>query len=367
MRNWLIAFVAASAVCAISYGVIHWNGRDNVSTRIPAALQLPVVLADTSTNPSAPNQSAKSQVIRVTGQTDAVKFANVAAPKLAGPEGERPLILTKLVEHGVFVRRGQLMGTIDAGALKDHMDDVWNWVEQTEVDIEKRRAEQAVESETIQQTLRVAKADWDKAKLDARTADLKTAVEREILQLNVEEAAARYQQLQRDVETKKRTHVHEIRILEYTKMRHMRHFKRHEVDLTHFTMSAPIDGRAIVQQQWSGDEYRVIRVGDRVFPAQPFVKVVDSSTMILRGSVNQSDSGRIRLGQPAKLTFDAFPGVVLPGKVRQIGAIAKRSWRQQFFIRNIDVDIAIDGSDPKIIPDLSGAADVKLADGSQGL
>ncbi len=46
----------------------------------------------------------------------------------------------------------------------------------------------------MQQDLRVAKADWDKAKLDAGASEIRTTIDAEILKLSVEEAAATYKE-----------------------------------------------------------------------------------------------------------------------------------------------------------------------------
>jgi multidrug efflux pump subunit AcrA (membrane-fusion protein) len=52
--------------------------------------------------------------------------------------------------------------------------------------------------------------------------------------------------------------------------------------------------------------------------------------------------------------------MVMKAKVFSIGAIAAGGWRQSPYIRTIPLKVAIDGSDPRLIPDLSGSADVVL-------
>lgn len=344
------AWIWALALVALGVGSFAvWKSNASV----PAAVR---------TTPTAKVTRGPLEVsLRVTGQTTASRFRNVTAPRLTGPEANRPLVLTKLIDHGVMVQQGQLLAEIDSAGLKDHMDDVWSSVLQAEADIEKRKAEQAVEWETLQQTLRVAKASLEKASLDLRTAELKTAVDRELMQLAVEEAQARYAELSKDQAVKRRVHEAELATLDFTRRRHVRHFQRHEVDLTRFTMSAPISGRAVLQQIWSGDQPRLIRLGDQVYPSMLLTKVIDPASLVLEGQISQSDSAKLQLGQEAYLTFDAFPSLKLPGAVSAIGAIATRSWRQQFYIRNVRLAVQPKELDPKVITDISGAADVTLA------
>jgi len=54
-----------------------------------------------------------------------------------------------------------LIAQIDAQSIKDHVDDLTALVVQADADIKKRKAEQAIEIENLQQTLRAAKAALD--------------------------------------------------------------------------------------------------------------------------------------------------------------------------------------------------------------
>jgi macrolide-specific efflux system membrane fusion protein len=91
------------------------------------------------------------------------------------------------------------------------------------------------------------------------------------------------------------------------------------------------------------------------------MKVVDVKTMQVEGTINQAESGAIRIGQPASIKFDAFPGLEMKGKVYSIGALATGGWRQNNYIRTIPIRVAIEGADQRVIPDLSASADVLLA------
>ncbi len=103
-----------------------------------------------------------------------------------------------------------------------------------------------------------------------------------------------------------------------------------------------------------------ISEGDQVYPGQPILKVVDLSSMQVEGTVNQAESEDFRIGQPAKVTLDAFPGLEFKGKVYSIGALAVGGRMQNFYVRNIPVRVAIEGLDPRLIPDLSASADVVI-------
>ena len=227
-----------------------------------------------------------------------------------------------------------------------------------EADVRKRKAEQQIEWENLQQTLRVSKSEVDKARLDYNAGEVRTDIERQLLKLTLDEAEASYKQAQADLAFKKASHESEIKVLEYTLIRHTRHRDRHKGDVRAFTMYAPMDGLVVMSQIWRGNEMGQVQTGDRVFPGQGFMKIVNTRTMQVEGTVNQAESSEFRVGQDAIVKLDAFPGLQFSGKVYSIGALAAGGWRQSPYIRNVPLRVKIEGSDPKLIPDLSASADV---------
>ena len=299
------------------------------------------------------------RVLRLAGQTSARRYYNIASPMMGGWEN-RPLELIYLAKPGAPVKKGQTIAQLDAQATADHVEDVADQVKQAKSDMVRRKAEQAVEWETLQQSLRQAKSDADKAKIDARQSGILTDIERELLRLNVEETDARYSKLQETVRLQKASFDSEIRILDLTRERQQRHHDRHAHDLKQFTMKAPMDGLAVMQSIFRGGDFAQVQQGDQIAPGQLFMKVVDVQSMQLEARANQAESSLLRIGQKVNVKLDAFPGVSLPGHVYSIGALAVSNGGQSYYIRNIAVNIAIDGSDPKLIPDLSASGDIVL-------
>lgn len=317
-------------------------------------------------NSSSRFRTAKAQngtierMLRVTGTTSARDYASIAAPRLLGPDAGRALVLIELAKSGSWVKRGELIAQIDGQSLKDHVDEVHSQVILAESDIKKRQAEQAIDWENLQQSIRVAKSTLEKAKLDESSGETRTNVDREILKLAVEEAEAAYKQLQQDNKTKQEAFKAEIRILELTRDRHARHRDRHKRDVEKYTITAPIDGLVVMQTFWRSGEMAQIQVGDQIAPGQPFMKIVNPKSMQVEATVSQVGSDELRIGMPAMIAFDAFPGLKLNGKIYALGAIATGGWRQNYYIRNVPVRLAIEGSDQRIIPDLTVSADIAV-------
>ncbi len=190
--------------------------------------------------------------LRMAGQTTARNFSNVTAPRLRGPESRGSLVLLNLASAGSYVKKGQLVARMDAQSAQDHIDDLNDTIAAAGNDVQKRAAEQKVEWENMQQTLRVAKSQLDKATLEFGAGVIKTDIERELLKLTVDEAAARYAQQQKDVGFRQVSQAAELRILQLTLERHKRHIGRHTHDIEKYTINAPMDGLVVMSSVFRG-------------------------------------------------------------------------------------------------------------------
>lgn len=345
---WLWALVALTlAAC------VWWAYR--AMTR-PTATPVPAIAVRTG---KVVNGTLE-RTLRLGGQTSARDFANITAPLMRGPEMRGDMILIKLATSGSLVKKGDIVAQIDAQSIQDHIDDLNDTIEAAQADVNKRQAEQAIEWENLQQTLRVSKAEYDKARLDARGAEVKTDIEKQLLQLSLDEAEAAYKQQLADLKFKKAAHEAELRILRITVERHVRHRDRHGVDLKRFTMTAPMSGLVVMSPIFRNGDIAQFQLGDRVYPGQGFMKIVDPKSMQVEATMNQSESSSVRIGQEARIYLDAFPGMEFMGRVYSVGALAVSGWRQNYYIRTVPVRVAISGFDPKLIPDLSASADIIL-------
>lgn len=349
--NWL---VWGSLVVALVAGVVGWRWYSN-SQEEAARAAAPTIRT------ARARMGQLHQNVRLNGITTARNFMNVTAPKLTGPEGNRPMVILKMQPSGTFVKKGQIVLEIDGQTLQDHVDDIHADVIQAESDIVKRRAEHALDLENLQQSIRVAKAEMDKYVFEGKAKELRPTVDQELIELSTQEAKAKYDQLVKEVEIKKQQQAAEVKILEFTMQRHMRHRDRHKADLKKFVVTAGMDGMAVVQTMFRGGEFDTLKAGDQVAAGQLTLKVVDPKSMQVEASINQSQATDFRLGQTASISLDAFPGLNFRGKIYSVGALAVAGGRAQNFIRTIPVRVTIDAADPRLIPDLSAAADVLIA------
>jgi len=322
--------------------------------------------------------------IRVNGTVAAQKFAALLAPRITGSRsginrggdasfgggspggnpggmgGDFTLILLHLAKAGIHVKTGDVVAEFDPQFQQQRLDDYKDSVIQLENSIKKMVANLAATKEAHDQTVRTAKANWDKAILDLQTADVRSAIDAEKYKLAVEEADATYKQLVFESSLVVESQRAAIRASELNLDQSKIELKRADINVQRMTVKSPMDGIVVMASIVRNGEFGQIREGDQVNAGQPFVTIVDPTSMVLNATVNQVDAERLRLGMKAAVRLDAYNDVELPGSLLGIGAMSKTSAFRGSYVGEIPIRIKIEKGDSRLIPDLTGSAEVVM-------
>ncbi len=317
--------------------------------------------------------------IRVGGTIQARNYASIIAPRMRGPRdaGRSTLTLMELAEPGSTVEPGGVVARFELKWLEDHIDDKKSAMTQSLAKVEKRRADIMIVRETDRQTAVTAKAEYGKAQLDLRTAEVRSEIEGEILANLAEEFQAAWKQLEYANELKETAHAADLATFKIQVAEDRLHLERHERDFVKMAVTTPIGGLVVMETTYKGGgQFGQSEEGDQVYPGSLFMRVVDVSEMIVAAEINQVDIQAVHMGQRAAVRLDAYPDLELEGRIVAIGAIASRGssgggrysrGSSGLFLKNIAVEIAIDATDPRVIPDLSASADIILGEAPEGL
>ena len=272
--------------------------------------------------------------------------------------GDFGLVLQKTVAPGSKVKKGQAVAEFDRVNMSNRLDDYRASVAQTEAAVKRMKAELEVGRKAHDQQVATAKADVDKAKLDLKAAPVLGTMDTERLKLALEEAEARYAELVAETKFVNIGYEASANNAEMDLAQARLELKRAEANVDRMEIKSPIDGLTVMQQTFRGSEFAPIQDGDQLFPGQPFMQIVNTSGLIVNATVNQVDVERVRLGQKARIRFDAYPDLEVMGHVYAIAAITKAGGMRGNFVKEVPVQIQLDQMDPRIIPDLSVSVDV---------
>lgn len=277
-----------------------------------------------------------------------------------GGGGDFMMQLQTLAPNGSRIAKGEPVAEFDRQYMLTRLDDQKASVDQSENSMKSSIANLEVTRKSYDQQILAGKNLMEKSELDMRTVPVRSAIDSERLRLALEEAKANLKQLKEaaryvDVGEKATMKVADLELAAANL-----ELRRAQANADRMIIKAPMDGLVVVQTTYSGGEMKPIQQGDQVFPGMMFMQVVDPSSMIINASVNQVDIQNLRLGQRARVSFDAFPGLVLPAHLVTIGAITKTSGMRGSFKKEVAVRLRLDKLDPRIIPDLSVSADIVL-------
>lgn len=208
------------------------------------------------------------------------------------------------VEEGRPIRRGELLVRLDDTELRVRL-------EQAQAEAEAVRRERATlvqELGTARHHLATAQADLARYQALRRT---NTATEQQLraVEDRVEETGGQIRVLEaRSAQAEARVEAAE------------RQVESLKVQLEKTRVTAPIDGTVLV---------RGIEVGELATPGRAVAVLVDLARLELKVYIPERDIGKVKLGDPARVRIDAFPGRYFEAAVTRVDP------RAQFTPRDI--------------------------------
>ncbi len=343
MKKLRIPVSAAAILVVAVAGWRWWPGRPPAPTRDSAATV-------------TVHRSAFTRTVRASGTTEAVRAAAAIAPRLAG-QSSPTMVITRLVKGGSRVKAGEVLVEFDPQEQVRAAFDRHTEFQDLEQQMKQLQAEQAAQFAADDTAVKTAENDVGRAQIEVRKNRVLPNIEAEKNTLALEEAEARLAQIRQARALRQRTAVADTRILEIRRDRAERALKNAEQNANRMIVAAPFEGLAVLQAVFKGSQMTEVQEGDEVRPGTPIVSVVDPSRMQVRARISQVDGALVSVGQPARVSLDAYPGLVFDGKVTQVAPLAIVSSVTPT-VRGFVAVIAIQGADPSLMPDLSAAVDI---------
>ena len=304
-NRWLIVgFVTACALIAAGAIYFFWpKGEEQVATPEPTTT------APATGSASAAPTIGSGGVLSASGYVTARRLATVSA-EITGRISE------VLIEEGMTVEADQVLARLDATLAK------------TEVNISEgnvksaRGALAAASSDRAEAQRQLVRIRGVKAKDFASTADLTRA------ETAVEGAEARYAQAQGALASAQASLDRAKALLD-----------KHEI-------RAPFAGVVTTKDAQPGEIVSPAAAGGG-FTRTGVCTIVDMNSLEVEVEVNESFISRVKTGQRASATLDAYPDWEIPAKVAAIIPTANRDKA------TVKVRVAIEARDPRVLPEMA--------------
>ena len=296
--------------------------------------------------------------IQIRGDIRPAKSIVLAAPLQSGGD----LQITKLVKNGAAVKKGDIVIEFDATMLEQRLAERRSDLKSAEGEINQLQAQQKINAEEQKTALMKAQYDVDRAKLDLGKRDLISQIEFEEAKLALSDAE------QRQKETLAKQHSTQAAAeADMVGKRRKRDKAQFDVDRTvasieALRLRAPADGTVnILENPRTGGMFGgggvEFREGDRAWAGASILELPDLSSIHLEARLDESDRGRLKVGQQALVRIEAVPGKDFNARVDLISVLARVDFSSGWPpVRNFDLGLVLENPDPRIRPGMTATA-----------
>lgn len=309
----------------------------------------------------------------------------------AEPPKEQPAPLHKAAPTQPVDRKRTVVerGSVKAALVSDLVwgleDSTIAWVQEDGARVKKGDRLVEVNDARLREQLRTHKVTFDQAvsaraeaeaslarirkenQLDARAGEVevklaklrmkntsKDRVEREILELKVEQAQIKLERGKLRGQAREARARSELNARATALDRETVRKRDLESRLASCVLRAPHDGIAVHVAARTGRGRPVVAVGEPVCGGQVLIRVHGMERFLVVVHVHEAQVARVRIGQSASVRIDAFPDRVFAGKVKNV---AKVPSQQKWLTANVKVypvEVELTEHPPGLKPEMSG-------------
>jgi RND family efflux transporter MFP subunit len=254
--------------------------------------------------------------------------------------------IVSMAQEGKSVKKDDLLIGFDVARLRDDLQRFQNELDQATKELEKTRVQIDLERQDLTSRLAAAENNHEKLKLkQSKVESLEAVNDIERDRLALEQARREVEALKEKIEWHRQSSDATYKIIVSKKTRAENKVNEIQKGMERFQAKADRDGVVVYKTKWNGERFQV---GENVWSGQPIMEIPDLNTILAEAFVPEVDIGKVKAGQRAEVTIDAFPGRSFPGAVKNIGTLVRpKAWDIPNKI--LEVQVALDQLDTSIM------------------
>jgi len=279
--------------------------------------------------------------VEVTGLLQAVGTAPVGPPQVPDAFDFK---ISMMAPEGKDVAAGTPVLGFDTSDLDRRLQEKRAESESAAKRIEKKEKDAAMARKNDELRLAEANSRWRKAGLELEVPEelVKNQQLRES-RLNYEDAKREMEFLNAKLAAMRHADDVALTSLRGQKAAADRRVREIEQSIEAMTVKAPRAG-TVVWAANSRDEKK--KIGDSAWRGERILEIPDLSVMKGEGEVDESDAGKIAVGQKVRFRLEAHPDIEFTGKIASIwSTVQKQSWRSP--VKVVRLVVALEATDPR--------------------
>ena len=300
-------------------------------------------------------------MLRLKGTTEAVRVARDPGA-VAGGQQVATLTIIRLAQGGTRVKKATCWwsstGKHKCGTSSTSKPSMRSWSTRSPQEQAKENAARA-KDET---ELKTAEDSLRKAELEIQKSEIASRIDAEKNQENLDEAKATFDQLRETFDLKRKAAKAAIRILEIQRDRTKQTMEHAQANADLMQIHSPLDGVVVLNTIWKqGHDGRSARGRSSASGSSFYAgrgSFGDAGTCAGKSAGLPSPPG----GTESECANGRLSRILsFQRKVEQVAPVGEHgSFSEK--VRVFAVVVSIEGNDPKLMPDLSAAVDVDVAD-----
>jgi HlyD family secretion protein len=296
---------------------------------------------------------------------DALEIRGDIRPKkslvLAAPMQAGELQIVKLAKNGSMVKTGDVIVEFDGSTLRRTMQEKQSELKQAEAEIEQSTAQGRITQEQNATELMRSKYNIERAKLDVQRGDTVSRIENEQAKLALQDAEQKLRELEAKIKSDNTSIEADLSSKRRKREKALFDFQRAERGLQNLQLKAPVNGMVnILPNYRSGGPFGggevEFREGDRAWAGAQIIELPDLSSVHLEARLDETDRGRLTIGQEAIIRIQAIPDREFKAKIERISVLARADFSSWPPTRLFDLGLILIDVDPKIRPGMSAIA-----------
>jgi len=292
--------------------------------------------------------------LRLRGEVKALRSLPISAPAAAGD-----LLVVKVADDGVHVKKGDPVVEFDKTRTEQDLAQYKSALKSAQAEIDQARAQARLTEEEDVTAVMKAEYDVESAKLEAGKQEIVSAIDGEKARLKVTDAEQKLREAEQKQKSDRVASKAAIENKNQAIKKALFDMQRAERALSEMTLRAPVDGMVSLLQVWHGGSVEAFKAGARAWPGAPMAEIPDLSTIRAAARVDETERGRLQIGQVVNVQLDAIPDRQFTGRIDLISAIATMDFSAGWpFPRNFNVQVLLDSGDARLKPGMSAQLSV---------
>jgi HlyD family secretion protein len=294
--------------------------------------------------------------IVTTGELRATHTVTLTAP----PVGGGALKITRLSHTGVTVKKGDIVIEFDPSEQHYKLEQNRSELLQADQEITKAKADAAVLAAQDKVALLKDRFDVRRAELDVQKNELVSAIDGKKNQLALEQAQRVLAQLEQDMQSHTASGQATICLAEEKRNKAKLAMDQAQQNIDKMHVAATMDGLVSIEKNHDSSEFYFrgmtlpdYREGDQVQAGSGIAEVIDSHEMEISCKIDEHDRNNIGTGQAAEIEFDALPGHIFRGTVKNVGGMSSRQFWEEGLGGKFDTTIQLSSPDLRLRPGLT--------------